>query len=518
MTNWSQRTILAVIIILFLSNELVGATISDLEIRLEVIEDEKKGLNKEPQTEENQVVLRNLIDEESRVRQELALLLAEEGGLEDGRVASTLIPITKNGSIFWPNSNNVGLDIRLIKLLEKKADQYPVLLARLYFLRVKYLAGTKNLGAAEALIARALPHCQRYLLDFEAHVIHRNMSAIYGRDKEERKSKEAWKLAFAHLQRFDTPTFFGIDLLSMRNTVVRESWQEGQDSWFGLGVKKQKPKDCSFEDYAKVYPIHDAVERSDISFLTNIVKRDFDGSLFLQRDNSGEVTLHKAVRRGDSSTFDFVCQRTPRGDYRNQKDNTPLHFWPLSEFAKSKKRVQRHFLRELVKRCPIDGQNNIHFTPLHVCAEVGLNTSASLLLEMGANYEARDLAGRTPLHCAATCGKGSVVKELASAGAKVNCRDILGMTPLHIAALIGDAKMVALLVELGADREARDNHGLRPIDCLLIETQNREGDADRAVSFVFCQLNKRSQSLSWGNYEEAKRHLSKRDLKRKSDV
>jgi ankyrin repeat protein len=57
----------------------------------------------------------------------------------------------------------------------------------------------------------------------------------------------------------------------------------------------------------------------------------------------------------------------------------------------------------------------------------------------------------TPLHLAVGCNNKDVVLLLIQAGANVNARDAEQQTPLHIAAMSGNVEMVPILLEHGAD-------------------------------------------------------------------
>ena len=74
--------------------------------------------------------------------------------------------------------------------------------------------------------------------------------------------------------------------------------------------------------------------------------------------------------------------------------------------------------------------------PLHWAASGGTDRSdvIALLLEAGADVNARSGGGRVPLHSAAGSGSLEHVSLLLKAGADVNARDGVGNTLLHLAA------------------------------------------------------------------------------------
>ena len=76
---------------------------------------------------------------------------------------------------------------------------------------------------------------------------------------------------------------------------------------------------------------------------------------------------------------------------------------------------------------------------------------AALLIEKGANVNARGVNQKTPLHWAAFAGNTEVAALLIEKGADVNARDVNQKTPLDWAVSQGNTEVAALLVEKGAD-------------------------------------------------------------------
>lgn len=93
------------------------------------------------------------------------------------------------------------------------------------------------------------------------------------------------------------------------------------------------------------------------------------------------------------------------------------------------------------------------------------NDALPLLLERGANVNARDRDRQTPLHEAVWQGDVATVELFISHKAAINARDRNGDTPGHIAARIGDVGLYDLLVTKGADTKAKNKQGLTPPDC-----------------------------------------------------
>lgn len=109
------------------------------------------------------------------------------------------------------------------------------------------------------------------------------------------------------------------------------------------------------------------------------------------------------------------------------------------------------------------------FFPLGLAAFFKRPAVARILLEHGADPRmASRPAGFTPLHSAVADDAGSQVHELVrmliDAGADPNARSASGGTPLHTAGFTGDLVVTELLLAAGADPEATDAKGLTPLD------------------------------------------------------
>ena len=83
-----------------------------------------------------------------------------------------------------------------------------------------------------------------------------------------------------------------------------------------------------------------------------------------------------------------------------------------------------------------------------------------LLIDKGAQVEAKGSFGLTPLHRAAEQGHVEIVRLLCDRGADVEARDRWGERPLHMAARNGHISVVKELIEeRNADINARNGNG-----------------------------------------------------------
>jgi len=103
----------------------------------------------------------------------------------------------------------------------------------------------------------------------------------------------------------------------------------------------------------------------------------------------------------------------------------------------------------------VNARNSDRETPLHLASSACRAAIAKLLVDNGADANARDENGETPLHKAVRADCISVVKLLLEKGADVNARGEDGWTPLHGAASWGHAEVAKLLLEHGANVHAK---------------------------------------------------------------
>jgi len=88
-----------------------------------------------------------------------------------------------------------------------------------------------------------------------------------------------------------------------------------------------------------------------------------------------------------------------------------------------------------------------------------------VLLNAGArvNDASRNFQQVTPLHSAAAADNSRLCRLLIDHGANVNARQQGGFTPLHSAAQNGNLKMMQLFLSRGAEVNARTSQGITPL-------------------------------------------------------
>lgn len=118
---------------------------------------------------------------------------------------------------------------------------------------------------------------------------------------------------------------------------------------------------------------------------------------------------------------------------------------------------------DLLGRDPslLDRRTDDGFPPLGYAIFFRHPELAQALIERGAdiNAAAENAQRVAPVHAAASVGDVATMRLLLDRGADPNARQAAGFVPLHAAAGNGDLEMAKLLLARGADRHARTDDG-----------------------------------------------------------
>jgi len=101
--------------------------------------------------------------------------------------------------------------------------------------------------------------------------------------------------------------------------------------------------------------------------------------------------------------------------------------------------------------------------PLYWAAWAERSDTALMLIEKGADIEAKGEDGKTALIAAAGVGLSEVALKLIEKGADIEAKDKNGNTSLIWAVRAGLSEVVLKLIEKGADIEAKDKDGRTPL-------------------------------------------------------
>lgn len=156
--------------------------------------------------------------------------------------------------------------------------------------------------------------------------------------------------------------------------------------------------------------------------------------------DSGRSLLHWAAATGRTDLLTILLHHGADANTRHRQ--TALHSAVLGGHP--------HAVRILLANGADKEAVSEHgWTPLHIAAITGCSEIAGLLVEYGANMEARSstLLGKTALHYAGLCGHRRVVELLVQSGADVAAQDEAKMTVAQMAAMVGHQEIVGILLD-----------------------------------------------------------------------
>jgi uncharacterized protein len=195
-----------------------------------------------------------------------------------------------------------------------------------------------------------------------------------------------------------------------------------------------------------------AIEADDAGRVRRLLEEE--PSLATARDGAGVSALMRARYRPNPAIVDAVRARVDE-----------LDVFEAATFSQTDR------LAELLEGDPalVTAYAGDGFTPLHFAAFFGSSAAVSLLLERGAPVDAlgRGWMTGTALHSAAARADAGIVRILLDAGANPDARQSAGGTPLHAAATNGDLASAEALLDAGADPALTMDDGRSALDLAL---------------------------------------------------
>jgi hypothetical protein len=188
--------------------------------------------------------------------------------------------------------------------------------------------------------------------------------------------------------------------------------------------------------------------------------------------------LHRACKKGDAAAVEALLRANPLTVFAKAHDGqTALHFAVAYAHA--------YVARLLIEAgADVNARNRVGLSPLHLGCEIDdPRALVSVLLAHGADVHARDNAAYTPLHYAATRAAkpdaADLLEMLLDAGADVDAQTQKGESALHLASLAlqkedGGEAAVRLLISRGARVDTVDKVGLRAFDHFPVSPAVRE--------------------------------------------
>jgi ankyrin repeat protein len=187
----------------------------------------------------------------------------------------------------------------------------------------------------------------------------------------------------------------------------------------------------------------------------------------------GDAAIHHAAMNDDSTMVEELAKRGADIEARNDSDETPLNLGS---------RLYRHqAMRALLAAGADPSSVNTGKLPLEAfmhresqrpvdaallaAVRQGDGDKARMALALGADPDFVAYSKAAVIHAAAEANPGhpKMIKLLVQGGADVDARNSNGMAALHLAASKSRLDVVTALIELGADVHVQNHHGETPL-------------------------------------------------------
>jgi ankyrin repeat protein len=200
------------------------------------------------------------------------------------------------------------------------------------------------------------------------------------------------------------------------------------------------------------------------------------------RGIKGWTALHIVASTGRLELTRILLERRAAVDPQDNKRRTPLYCAMYraedesedeSEYETEDKPDVLGCARLLLDHgADVDARNNCGQAPLHQATSREVIGAVRLLIERGAFVDLADDKGETALHRASRRGNVDITRLLISQGASVDAQDNGGSTPLHLAASSEDNKVPKLLLEHGANVNVQNKEGKTPFQVASVSVKD----------------------------------------------
>jgi ankyrin repeat protein len=245
-------------------------------------------------------------------------------------------------------------------------------------------------------------------------------------------------------------------------------------AWIGISLASLVLTFCAT---ASGDQIHTAAEKGDLAAVKALLKDHPD--LVSSRGTNDFTPLHVAATVGQVRVAKLLLANKPDVNSKAASERRPLALarakYSTNQYAFRLEQVTPLHLaawegrRDVVKlllasKADIEARDFTGTTPLGLAVACGHKGVVELLLARHADVNATDPHVHwTPLHVAAQMEQDTVAEILLAKGANPNARGISIGTPLHVAAAYDSTRMVRLLLAHKTDVNAKGHHGATPI-------------------------------------------------------
>ena len=227
----------------------------------------------------------------------------------------------------------------------------------------------------------------------------------------------------------------------------------------------QKSAHLNLKDDTGATPLHIAVGNGTEEVVQLLLIHGADTEI---KDNHGNTAIQTALsRKASAAILSLLIEKSANIEARDLQGRTPLCNAIISDSPTISRYLIRHGA-DINANCDDSGTLE---TLLFEAVRQRKEWALKLLLEEGANLQARDVTGRRALYYAVRRGLASIVKVLLDHGATENAAagpaSTTGSTLLHCAMFEPNVTIMEMILKAGVDTNGQDLVGDTALHTLM---------------------------------------------------